>query len=162
MTYLSGIFSKVIDLYPKGLCFQRGYLIVWQGTVTIPEHVRRTVRMSITCRDPPANDSYLVKIGVLVSGFVCDVESIVEVAYDVRKFSKEDNTFIINNLLSYDKLNDRYNNLKPKANETGLDAPYLIGKERDTLKLQVVIIPLCPLLSSVEERFNSSQKNRVF
>ena len=135
---------------------------MWQGTVTIPEQVSRTVRMSITCRDPPANDSYLVKIGVLVSGFVCDVESIVEVAYDVCKFSKEDNTFIINNLLSYDKLNDRYNTLRPKANEACSDAPYLIGKERDTLKLQVVIIPLCPQLSSVEERFNSSLKNPIF
>lgn len=148
----------MIDLYPKGLCFQKCFLIVWQGTVTIPEVVIRTVRMSITCREPPLIGSYRVKIGVLVSGITCDVENVVEVAYYIRKFSKEDNTFNINDLLSYHKLNDRFNNLSPKCGECVSEAPYLIGSDRDTLKLQVVIIPLCPELSQIDESFNSSIK----
>jgi hypothetical protein len=118
--------------------------------------------MSITCREPPAYGSYLVKVGVLVSGLVCDIESVVDVAYDVRKFSKEDNTFVINNLLSYNKLNDRFNHLSSSKAGENVDTPYLTGNDRDTLKLRVVIIPLCPLLSSIEERFNSSQKDQVF
>lgn len=149
---------QIIDLYPKGLCFQKCFLIVWQGTVTIPEVVIRTVRMSVTCRDPPANGSHLVKIGVLVSGMTCDVENVVEVAYCVRKFSKNDNTFNINDLLSYHKLNDRFNNLCPKFGEGVSEAPYLIGSDRDTLKLQIVLIPLCQKLSQIDEPYNSSFK----
>lgn len=114
--------------------------------------------MSITCREPPSVGSYVVKIGVLVSGITCDVENVVEVAYYIRKFSKEENTFNINDLLSYHKLNDRFNNLYPKCGESVSEAPYLIGADRDTLKLQVVIIPLCPELSQVDESYNSSFK----
>ncbi|XP_065210315.1 BTB/POZ domain-containing protein 17-like [Planococcus citri] len=148
----------VIDLYPKGLCFQKCFLIVWQGTITIPEVVITTVRMSITCREPPAKGSYLVKIGVLVSGITSGVENVVEVAYYIRKFSKNDNTFNINDLLSYQKLNDRFNNLSPKCGDAISEAPYLIGADRDTLKLQVVIIPLCSELSQIDESYNSSYK----
>ncbi len=148
----------MIDLYPKGLCFQKCFLIVWQGTVTIPEVVIRTVRMSITCRDPPIKDNYLVKIGVLVSGITCGIESVVDVAYCVHKFSVLDNTFNINDLLSYHKLNDRFNNLSSKFGENPSEAPYLIGPDRDTLKLQIVIIPLCKKLSQIDEPYNSSFK----
>lgn len=148
---------QIIDLYPKGLCFQKCFLIVWQGTVTIPEVVIRTVRMSVTCRDPPIIGSYLVKIGILVSGVTCDVENIVEVAYCVHKFSKDDKTFNIDDLLSYHKLNDRFN-LCQKFGEDVSEAPYLIGSDRDTLKLQIVIIPLCQKLSQIEEPYNSSFK----
>lgn len=145
-------------MYPKGLCFQKCFLIVWQGTVSIPEVVIRTVRMSITCCNPPAQGSYTVKIGILVSGVTCDVENVVEVAYCVHKFSQDDNIFNINDLLSYHKLNDRFNNLCPRFGEGISEAPYLIGAERDTLKLQIVIIPLCHKLSQIEEPYNSSFK----
>lgn len=118
----------------------------------------RTVRLSITCRDPPAQGSYLVKIGILVSGITCNVENVVEVVYCVHKFSADDNIFNINDLLSYHKLNDRFNNLCPRFGEGISEAPYLIGAERDTLKLQIVIIPLCPRLSQIEEPYNSSFK----
>lgn len=114
--------------------------------------------MSITCREPPSKGSYLVKIGVLVSGITSNVENVVEVAYYIRKFSKNDNTFNINDLLSYQKLNDRFNNLSPKCGDGISEAPYLIGADRDTLKMQVVIIPLCSELSQIDESYNSSYK----
>lgn len=156
---------QIIDLYPRGIWFQQCYLIVWQGTVVVPEVVMRTVRMSIRCRDPPPRDDLTVKIGVLVSGVTCNIEHVVEVAHYVHKFSASDTTFNINDLLSYSKLNDRFNLLprvdepvsafKPVSGNT-CDMPYLIGSERNTLKLQVIIIPLCPKLSLIDEPYNST------
>lgn len=43
----------VVEVYPKGVWFRRFYLVVWQGTLEVPEHVLRTVRLSVTCNDPP-------------------------------------------------------------------------------------------------------------
>ncbi|KAG0710387.1 BTB/POZ domain-containing protein 17 [Chionoecetes opilio] len=35
----------IVELYPKGVWFRKFYLIVWQGTVEVPEAVLRTVRL---------------------------------------------------------------------------------------------------------------------
>lgn len=46
-------------MYPKGVWFKKYFLIVWQGTVEVPESVLRTVRLSITCKDPPSESEDL-------------------------------------------------------------------------------------------------------
>lgn len=55
----------VVDLYPKGLWFKKFYLIVWQGTIEMPEWVCKTVRLSVTS---VKEISRKVLIGILISG----------------------------------------------------------------------------------------------
>ena len=51
-------------MFPKGVWFQRFYLIVWQGTIDVPEKVLRSVRISITAKD--VSEDYLkVKVMLL-------------------------------------------------------------------------------------------------
>lgn len=45
----------MVDLYPKGVWFKKFYLIVWQGTVEVPEYVLPTVRLAVTCKDTEAH-----------------------------------------------------------------------------------------------------------
>lgn len=45
----------MVDLYPKGVWFKKFYLIVWQGTVEVPEYVLPTVRLAVTCKDLEAH-----------------------------------------------------------------------------------------------------------
>ncbi|KAI5634239.1 BTB/POZ domain-containing protein [Phthorimaea operculella] len=42
-----------LDLYPKGVWFQKSLMIVWGGTYDVPEVVLRTVRISITSQSVP-------------------------------------------------------------------------------------------------------------
>lgn len=64
---------QVVDLYPKGVWFRKCFLIVWQGTVEVPESVLRTVRVSVTCKDPPKSGEDLrVKVrSVRTAPFQC-------------------------------------------------------------------------------------------
>lgn len=57
------LFFQVIDVFPKGVWFQRFSLIVWQGTVDVPEQVLKTIRISITAKD--VSEDYLkVKVSL--------------------------------------------------------------------------------------------------
>ena len=42
-----------VEKYFLGVRFKKFYLIVWQGPLEVPGLVLRTVRLSITCKDPP-------------------------------------------------------------------------------------------------------------
>lgn len=41
----------IVDVYPKGVWFKKFFLIVWQGTIEVPECVIPTVRISVTCKN---------------------------------------------------------------------------------------------------------------
>ncbi|KAG8233131.1 hypothetical protein J437_LFUL010361 [Ladona fulva] len=148
----------VVDLYPKGVWFQRCQLIVWQGTVEVPEAVLRTVRLSLTCRHPwPVR----VQVGVLVwatsppAGGNGGVEHIARVLRKIHRFGGEDRVLNFDELLSFDELNgpevimNDNGNLRCCSSSTMYQgsSSYLVGKERDTLKVHIVIAPLseiCP------------------
>ena len=57
----------MVDLYPKGVWFQKCFKIFTQGTMQeVPERVLRTVRASVSTKNEFAEKR--VKIGVLVVG----------------------------------------------------------------------------------------------
>ncbi|GIY45860.1 hypothetical protein CEXT_640651 [Caerostris extrusa] len=59
-------YEWTVDIYPKGVWFKKFYLIVWQGTLEIPESVSKTVRLSLTQKDP--EDVARVSVGILICG----------------------------------------------------------------------------------------------
>ncbi|XP_046982353.1 BTB/POZ domain-containing protein 17 isoform X1 [Schistocerca americana] len=92
----------VVDLYPKGVWFKKCYLIVWQGTVEVPERVLRTIRVSVTCRDTCPTR---VLVGVLVRGQQDGIEHVTSVSQRYHRFLDEERVLNFDNLLPFDSLN---------------------------------------------------------
>lgn len=129
----------VVDIYPKGVWFKKFFLIVWQGTVEVPEYVTRSVRLSLTCKEPPAKgeSDMRVKVGVLFYGLQDDVEHIARVTEIVHRFSEENRVLNLDNLLPFEELNPQQIGLSGGS----IVSPFLVGPDRDMLKLHIVISP---------------------
>ncbi|PSN58437.1 hypothetical protein C0J52_02823 [Blattella germanica] len=138
----------VVDVYPKGVWFRKFYLIVWQGTVEVPESVSRTVRLSVMCRDPPPSGHTRVKVGILIRGIQDGVEHIRTVIERIHHFGESDKVLNFDDLLSFDELN-----FAPAVTPGGdAHSPYLVGHKRDVFKLHIVIAPLSDILSFLKSQ----------
>ncbi|KAG7212861.1 hypothetical protein KM043_002214 [Ampulex compressa] len=128
----------VVDIYPKGVWFKKFFLIVWQGTVEMPEYVKRTVRLSLTCKEPPLNSDtdMRVKVGVLIYGLQDGVEHIARVTEIIHRFSKKERVLNLDGLLPFEELNPQQG-LVPEI----AISPFLVGPKKDMLKLHIVISP---------------------
>ncbi|XP_029161674.1 BTB/POZ domain-containing protein 17 [Nylanderia fulva] len=125
----------VVDIYPKGVWFKKFFLIVWQGTVEMPEHVKRSVRLSLTCKEPPFNSHMRVKIGVLIYGLQDGVEHIARVTEIIHRFSRKDRILNLDDLLPFEELNPQQGSVSENV------SPFLVGPNKDMLKLHIVISP---------------------
>ncbi|XP_066251067.1 BTB/POZ domain-containing protein 17 [Euwallacea similis] len=125
----------VVELYPKGIHFKRCYLIVWQGTLEVPEEILRTVRLSLTCRDYPEPDMR-VRVSVLIYGVQGGVEHVMEVVERVHHFTPQHKILNIDDLIPFAELNTA------AALQPVHETPYLVGPSRDQLKLNIVIAPI--------------------
>lgn len=129
----------VVDIYPKGVWFKKFFYIVWQGTVEMPEHVIRSVRLSLTCKEPPldCDDDMRVKIGVLIYGLQDGVEHVARVREIIHRFNNKERVLNLDDLLPFEELN-------PQQGAIPFDcpaSPYLVGPGKDMLKLHIVISP---------------------
>ncbi|CAG9860505.1 unnamed protein product [Phyllotreta striolata] len=129
------IIEWMVDLYPKGVWFKKFLLIVWQGTLEVPEEILRTVRLSLTCREL-CESNMRVKISVLIYGLQGGVEHVMEVKETIHHFNNEERTVNLDNLIPFDELNRSA--VAHDKNET----MYLVGPNRDTLKINLVIAPI--------------------
>lgn len=124
----------IVDLYPKGVWFKKCFLIVWQGTLEVPQEILSTVRLSLTC-SKQFEAEMRVKVSVLIYGVLGGVEHIMEVKEKVHHFSWQDRVMNIDELIPFQELN------KP-ATQQNYETPYLVGPSRDQLKLNIVIAPI--------------------
>ncbi|CAO1393264.1 unnamed protein product [Diamesa hyperborea] len=127
-----------IDLYPRGIQYKKAQLInvynhpilyPGQAKYEIPETVLRSVRLKINCRAMLAYESIRFKIGVLICAIQNNITHIKTSFEKICYFSDETRVLNFDNIIAYDELIS-HNSL------------YLIGSERDTLRLYVTIIPL--------------------
>ena len=119
-----------VDLYPKGVWFQKCFKIFTSGTMKeVPERVLRTVRASVSTKNE--FEEKRVKIGVLVVGEQEGFTHIRHVRTANYIFSKNDQIVNFDDLLSFDELNDQ----KVKSN-------FLSGVNKESLKICVTITPL--------------------
>lgn len=114
---------------PTGVWFKKFYLIVWQGTLEIPESVSKTVRLSLTLKD--SEETARVSIGILICGKQDGLEHVRKVVQKNFVFSDE-SMLNINDLVPFEDLNDQ---------RSGRSS-YLTGPNSDCLKLHLVITPL--------------------
>lgn len=133
----------VVDLYPKGVWFKKFFLIVWQGTVEMPEHVIRSVRLSLTCKEPPVDYSsdMRVKIGLLIYGIQDGIEHIARVKEVIHRFNTNDRVLNLDNILPFEDLNTQKESI---STSNGNGSKYLVGQNKDTLKLHIIISPINP------------------
>ncbi|XP_034235411.1 BTB/POZ domain-containing protein 17 [Thrips palmi] len=145
-----------VDIYPKGVWFQKFYSIVWQGMEEVPEVVLRTVRVSITCKEPPPEGDMRVKVGILVHGMRNDVEHIMQTVVCIHRFDNDNKVLNLDDVVSFDKLNrdlasgdfsPNHPSTSKSFTQTGNchsqhPSPYLVGPNRDVLKIHVVIAPM--------------------
>lgn len=87
----------------QGVWFRKFYLIVWQGTVEVPEAVLRTVRLAVTAKDV---EYARVRVAVLVFAVQEGIEYIVNVVSTNYIFSTDDNLLNLDDILPFDNLND--------------------------------------------------------
>lgn len=105
----------------------------------MPEHVIRSVRLSLTCKEPPieADNDMRVKIGVLIYGLQDGVEHIARVTEVIHRFNKTDRVLNLDDLLPFEELNPQQS-ARSLVNPV---SPYLVGPNKDMLKLHIVISP---------------------
>lgn len=139
----------LIDLYPKGVWFQKSLLISWQGSFDVPEVVLRTVRLALTCREPPSQCTVSpwdqqacssprepcmkVKIGVLVMGVQWGIEHVMVVREQVHHFSNSERVINIDNVLDFDELNTPIYSptpLNPHNNQTSCSRRFGVSGAR--------------------------------
>lgn len=125
----------MVDLYPKGVWFKKCFLIVWEGTLQVPEEVIPTVRLSLTCNELREN-KVRVKVAILIYGIEGGVEHVMEVKETIHHFTPDDKILNIDNLIPFNELNS---GSLAKLNHV---SPYLIGENRNQLKLNIVITSL--------------------
>ncbi|XP_015912040.1 BTB/POZ domain-containing protein 17 [Parasteatoda tepidariorum] len=124
-------FEWTAELYPKGVWFKKFFLIVWQGTLEVPESVSKTVRLSLTQKDPDVVAR--VSVGILICGKQDGIEHVRKVVQKNFVFTDEERMLNINELVPFDDLND----LRSSRSS------YLTGPNSDCFKLHIVITPLC-------------------
>lgn len=129
----------VIDVFPKGVWFDKFSLIVLQGTLELPQVIKKTVRVSITCKDPPPDEyeDLRVKFGVLVTGMQNGVEFVKTIQVKTLRFNEKDRVFNFDDLLNYEELNP-----VRKSSAHGVALPRSAHLCSNVLKLNMIIIPL--------------------
>ncbi|CAG0892696.1 unnamed protein product [Darwinula stevensoni] len=115
-----------VDVHPKGVLFQRFHLIVWQGTLEVPEHIIRTIRLSITGKNIHRAK---VKVGLLLTGSLGGREHVCKVLTRRFTFSDEERVLHFNDILPFGEL-------------SSLSSPFLVGSHQDSFALRIVITPI--------------------
>jgi hypothetical protein len=140
----------VVELHPKGIWFQKCLLIRMRNW-EVPEVVIKTVRLSVAPINPcissdRSNSSSLytidkkVRVAILIYGFQDEVEYVKHTRVRTIFFCPEQPVLQLNDLIPYDELNLP----TPTMNQGRLTphSSFLVGKERDTLKILVIITPV--------------------
>ncbi|XP_018319328.1 BTB/POZ domain-containing protein 17 isoform X2 [Agrilus planipennis] len=127
-----------VDVYPKGVWFKKCLLIVWQGTLEVPEEIKPTVRLSLTCREPKKED-FKVRVGILLYGLQGGVQHVLQVVEKECYFNPTNKIMVVDDLLPFEELNP------PTSKSHKYRSPYLIGSDQNELKINLIITPLSSL-----------------
>lgn len=129
------IIEWMVDFYPKGVWFQKCSLIVWQGTIEVPEEILRTVRLSLTCRELAMEDMR-VHIAILIYGRGDELEHVVGVIEKVHHFNSQNRILNIDDLIPFEEVNPPFS-----LNSNQERSSYLTGSRQNQLKLSIIITP---------------------
>lgn len=115
-----------VDLYPKGIHFQKCIMIGLWRNMEIAGAFYNTIRLVLATKTAEKRD---VEVAVLVTGVQDDVEYIRRVVQQRCMFDEETRQCHVNDIVAYDELN-------------GSNSPYLCGSDANTFKITIVIKPV--------------------
>ena len=122
-----------VDVYPKGVWFQRCLTVYMPPGKEVPERVMRTVRVSVTTKEVELTR---VKIGILVVGNQDNFEHVRCVKARNFIFTPQDQIVNFDDIVDHDELITQ----KPKSH-------FLSGEHRETFKILVTITPMSSMSS---------------
>lgn len=128
------VIEWVADFYPKGVWFQKCSLIVWQGTLEVPEEILRTVRLSLTCRQL-VKENMRVHVAVLIYGWQNGGEYVTDVVERIHHFNSQNRILNIDDLIPFEELNPSF------SLDENQDSIYLIGPNKNQIRLNIIITP---------------------
>ncbi|CAL4061387.1 unnamed protein product, partial [Meganyctiphanes norvegica] len=117
----------IVELYPKGVWFKKFFLIVWQGTVEVPEAVLRTVRLAVTAKDV---EYARVRIAVLIWQLKWKSEIMTNQIRSNPTFTEEKNVVYMNDLIPF------------SSNSSQQERAHYLQEPCEALKIHIVISPL--------------------
>lgn len=115
-----------VDLYLKGVCFQRSMLIGLWESLEISEVNYRTVRLAVKS---DSTEKRVVEISVLATGYQDGIECVKNVVHRKMLFDADNHLHNINDIVLYDELNCS-------------NSPYLGGSERNEFSIKIIIKPV--------------------
>lgn len=115
-----------VDLFPKGVLFQKCILIGLWRNLEVCGTLYNTVRLSLEAK---SWESRRVDVSILVSGVQDNVEYIRRVIQKRCLFDRVHNIHNFNDLVPYDELNSA-------------NSPYLTGADGNSFKIIIVIKPV--------------------
>lgn len=98
----------------------------------------RTVRLSLTCQEL-VEENLRVHIAILVYGKTDGAEHVMEVIEKVHHFSSGNRILNVDDLIPFEELNP------PFSINENQDSVYLVGPDRNQLKLILIITPTTAL-----------------
>lgn len=120
-----------VDVFPKGVWFQRCLTVYKPPGLEVPERILKTVRVAVNTKE---KWTQRVQIGILLVGDQDDFEHVRLVKTRNYIFSSEDQIINFDDLVDYDELND-----------TKHRSHFLTGPNKDSFKVFIVITPLSDL-----------------
>lgn len=130
-----------VDLYPKGVYFDKAKLISPRSSSVsgtfVPSWQKETVRIAVSTTTPYTS-SILFNVGVLIYGQQDGVEFVRHVSTRRRYFEGQERVLQIEDLVPFKELNARTAIGRGALHQS----PLLIGNDRNTLRVQVVITPI--------------------
>lgn len=87
-----------------------------------------------------------LQIGILIFGERAGIEYIVTVVERIHTFSGDEKLLNIENLIPFEEIN-------PRVSEYSKEALYLIGSNKNTLKMHIIITPLSEFCSNISPSF---------
>lgn len=115
-----------VDLYPKGINFQKCIMIGLFRNLELSGAFYDTIRLVLATKTAEKRD---VEVAVLVTGVQDDVEYIRHVVQRRCMFDDEIRLCHINDIVPYDELNCQ-------------NSPFLCGPDANTFKITIVIKPI--------------------
>lgn len=125
----------MVDVYPKGVWVEKCLTVYRPPGLEVPGKVIKTVRVAMSTREARYTERR-VKVGVLLHGEQDGFLHVRKVLTRNYIFSDQEPVLNFDHVLDFDDLH----NMKTKS-------PFLSGKDRDTLKISVVVTPLNKLSS---------------
>ena len=141
-----------VEIKPKGVWFQKFWLIGCLGPLEVPEKVEKTVRLSITAIRT-AHPCGKVNVGIIIYGQQDNIDYVSKVIRRQFHFTAEHTMLNFDDLVDFELLNGsataaaaRYPVNQAECDSTTIinahKSPFLCGNSCDTLKILITVTPV--------------------